>query len=127
MTEISDWRYRVARYRLVGSRCSDCGEAFYPPRKRCVKCGGETQEYRLPRRGVVEHFTLVKALPDRFNRYKPYYIAVVKLEDGTRVLGMLTDVDEPEQGMEVEATLRKLYTYGEDGKIIYGIKFRPVL
>jgi uncharacterized OB-fold protein len=28
--------------------------------------------------------------------------------------------------MEVEATLRKLYEYGDSGKIIYGVKFRPV-
>jgi len=127
MTEISDWRYRRFRYQLIGSRCRECGETSYPPRSRCARCGGATEEYRLPRRGRVVHYTLLKALPSRFNRYRPYYLAVVELSDGTRVVGMLTDVDEPSVGMEVEATLRKLYTYGEDGKIIYGVKFRPVL
>ncbi len=127
MTEVSDWRYRENRYRLLGSRCDSCGEAYYPPRKKCVKCGGVLSPYQLPRRGVVEHFTMVKALPDRYNRYKPYYLAIIRLDDGTKVFGILTDIDEPSDGMEVEATLRKLFIYGEDGKIIYGVKFRPLL
>ncbi len=127
MTEISDWIYRISRYRLVGSKCVNCGEASYPPRYTCPKCGAETEAYELPRKGKVIYYTQVKSLPERFNRYGAYYVAIVELEDGTRVFGMLTDVDEPNKGMEVEAVLRKLYTYGESGKIIYGVKFRPII
>ena len=127
MTEISDWIYRISRYRLIGSKCVKCGEVSYPPRLTCYKCGGEMSEYQLPRRGRVLYYTAVKSLPERYNRYGAYYVAIVELEDGTRVFGLLTDVDNPEKGMEVEAVLRKLYTYGENGKIIYGVKFRPVI
>ncbi len=127
MTEISDWIYRLERYRLLGSRCVECGDITYPYRRRCVKCGSETERFELPRRGKLVYFTMVKSLPERFNRYGSYYIGVVELENGVRVLGMLTDIDKPFRGMEVEATLRKLYVYGRDGKIIYGLKFRPVI
>jgi len=127
MTEISDWIYRISRYRLVGSKCVNCGEVSYPPRLTCFKCGSEMAEYQLPRRGKVLYHTVVKSLPERYNRYGAYHVAIVELEDGTRVFGLLTDVDNPEKGMEVEAVLRRLYTYGVNGKIIYGVKFRPVI
>jgi hypothetical protein len=54
---------------------------------------------------------------------------MVELVDGTRVLAQLTDVDLEDVyvGMEVEAAFRRLYTYGEDGHIVYGTKFRPVV
>ena len=127
MTEISDWIYRIDRYRLIGSKCVSCGDVSYPYRRKCIKCGSETERVELPRRGRLLYYTHVKSLPDRFNRFGSYYIGVIELENGVRVIGMLTDVDNPRRGMEVEATLRKLYVYGRDGKIIYGLKFRPVI
>ncbi len=127
MTEISDWIFRLNRYRLIGSKCRECGDISYPYRFKCLKCGSETDPYELPKRGKLLLFTQVKNLPERFNRYGSYYIGVVELENGVRVIGLLTDVERPEEGIEVVATLRKLYTYGKDGKIIYGLKFRPVI
>ncbi|HIE37104.1 TPA: Zn-ribbon domain-containing OB-fold protein [Candidatus Geothermarchaeota archaeon] len=127
MTEISDWIYRISRYRLLGSRCVKCGEVTYPPRLKCFKCGSEMMDYQLPRRGKIIHYTSVKNLPERYNRFGAYYIAIIELDDGTRIFGLLTDIEKPEVGIRVEACLRKLYTYGEEGKIIYGLKFRPVI
>jgi len=56
----------------------------------------------------------------------PYPIAIVELDEGLRIMAQLTECDPEEVkiGMEVEATLRKVY---EDEDVIrYGIKFKPV-
>ena len=130
MTEISDWRKRIERYRFQGSECVKCGARYYPSRIKCIKCGSEEmRNVDLPRRGRVVSYTIIYNPPKKFSKYAPYAVALIELEDGTRVLGQLTDVDfdKIRVGMEVEATFRKLYEYGEDGHIIYGTKFRPVV
>ena len=130
MTEISDWRRRKERYRFIGSKCLKCGVKYYPSRIRCVRCGSEDLvQVELPRRGRVLSFTIIYSPPRKFEKYAPYAVALIELVDGTRVMGQLTDVDLDKitVGMEVEATFRKLYEYGQDGHIIYGTKFRPVI
>lgn len=128
MTEISDWRRRYERYRLIGSRCKGCGAIYYPSRRKCVECKSEELEpYELPKVGRILSYTIIYEAPKRFKKYEPYAVALIELEDGSRILSQLTDVDldKVHVGMEVEATLRRLYEYGEDGPIIYGLKFRP--
>jgi hypothetical protein len=130
MTEIGDWRVRRDRYRLLASRCRSCGVKYFPRRYNCLKCGsGDMDVIELPKRGRVVSYTIIHFAPKRFAKYAPYAVAYIELDDGTKILGQLTDIDlnEIHIGMEVEATLRRLYEYGEDGPIIYGLKFRPVV
>jgi len=56
-------------------------------------------------------------------------VGIIELEDGTKVLAQLTDVDGEalSEGAEVEFTLRRLREDGERGVIFYGYKFRPRL
>jgi len=61
----------------------------------------------------------------------PYLVALVELAEGVRVTAQLTDVDpdEVEIGMPVEMVTRRLQERGprEQGYLVYGYKFRPVL
>ncbi len=130
MPEIKDWRYRVQRYRLIGSICNKCGRRYYPKRKICGVCGSrDLTDIELPRRGRLLTYTIIRVPPTKYKNYAPYAVGIIELSDGTKVLAQLTDVDlnEIKIGMELEATLRKLYEYGKEGQIIYGIKFRPPL
>jgi len=122
------WRERIYRYRLIGGRCRSCGAVLYPPRPLCPRCGGELEEVKLPERGVVVNYTVVRSPPSEYDGKEPYIVAVVELENGARVLAQLTDVNAEEvaEGMAVEAVLRRYIDHGPDGVIEYGIKFRPV-
>ncbi len=78
--------------------------------------------------GRVYSHTLVREAPDDFARQAPYRLALVELDDGSRITAQLTDVDgEIAIGDRVEMTTRKLTTDGERGMIVYGYKFRPVI
>ena len=130
MTMISDWRKRKERYRLMGSKCENCGAVYYPSRLKCVKCGSENlKPVELPRRGKILSYTIIYNPPKKFEKYTPYAVALIELVDGTRVLAQLTDIDfnQIKVGMEVEAVFRRLYEYGGDGHIVYGTKFRPIV
>ncbi len=122
------WRERKYRYRLVGSKCVKCGKTFYPPRPVCQGCGSrEMEEIKLPEEGKVLTYTVIRSPPAGFELKAPYVIAIVELDDDTRVLAQLTDV-EPEEvsiGMRVKAVLRRIREQSPTGIIEYGIKFAP--
>ncbi len=67
--------------------------------------------------------------PAGFEEYSPYTVALVKLAEGPMVTAQLTDVDAREVfiGMPVEMVTRKLSQDGDEGQILYGYKFRPLL
>jgi len=68
-------------------------------------------------------------VPQGFEEQKPYTVALVKLDEGPMVTAQLTDVARAEVkiGLRVEMVTRKLREDGDEGQIIYGYKFRPIL
>jgi uncharacterized OB-fold protein len=83
----------------------------------------------LSGRGEVYSFSTMYNVPRGYEGQAPYTIALVKLDDGPMVTAQLTDVDAAEVriGLRVEMVTRKLREDGDEGQIIYGYKFRPVL
>ncbi len=79
--------------------------------------------------GEVYSFSTMYNVPKGFEEQKPYTIALVKLDDGPMVTAQLTDVsnDEVKIGLRVEMVTRKIREDGEEGQIIYGYKFRPLM
>ncbi len=85
-------------------------------------------EVQLKGTGEVYSYTTVTDPPAGFEDQAPYVLALVKLDEGPMVTAQLTDLDGPiEIGMRVEMVTRKLRTEGQEGIIVYGYKFRPLL
>ncbi|RLE79708.1 MAG: transcriptional regulator [Thermoprotei archaeon] len=123
------WRELPYRYRLIGSKCMDCGRKYYPPRKVC-KCGSENLKLEpIARKGKVYSYTVIYYPSKEFQGQEPIMVAIVETEDGARFLTQLTDCtpDQLKIGMPVEAVFRRYRTQGDKGLVMYGIKFRPVL
>lgn len=83
----------------------------------------------LSGRGEVYSFSTMYNAPQGYEDQKPYTIALVKLDEGPMVTAQLTDVehDAVRIGLRVEMVTRKLREDGDEGQIIYGYKFRPLL
>ena len=78
--------------------------------------------------GEVYSYTIVQDPPEGFAAQAPYYLALVRLDDGALVTAQLTDVaSEIQIGDPVEMVTRKLTTDGARGIIVYGYKFRPLV
>lgn len=123
------WREIPERTRLEGQKCASCGNVNYPPRARCLKCGSSALEpYKLPDKGSLISFTVIRNPPSGFERYAPYVLGLVELKDGTRITAQITDVElnDLKIGMPVESVFRKISEDGDAGIICYAIKFRPL-
>jgi len=124
------WRRRHQRLSLQGEICKTCGTRLFPPRDICPHCHKPAYEtYEFSGRGEVYSFSTVYRPPTGYEDYAPYTVALIKLEEGPLVTAQLTDVDNEDIriGMPVEMVTRKIREEGEDGLIIYGYKFRPLL
>jgi hypothetical protein len=85
--------------------------------------------HTLSGQGEVYSFSTMYNVPRGFEDQQPYTIALIKLDDGPMITAQLTDVAHADVkiGMRVEMVTRKLREDGDEGQIIYGYKFRPVL
>jgi len=123
-------RLRSTFYRMEAARCVGCQVVHFPPRSHCHLCGGETMEpLRLSGQGRVLSVTRVYQPARGFRDSAGAATALIELREGVRVIAQLTDVDPEEvaPGLEVEMVVRRLRADHEEGFIVYGYKFRPLL
>jgi uncharacterized OB-fold protein len=123
---IQSWRIKDRYYRLVGSKCGNCGAEFFPPVYRCRECGStHISDKEMPKTGKIVTYTQLHEPLPGFEAQAPFYLAVVQLENGARVLTQV--VDSPDEsiktGAQVRATVRRAKVDGESGQITYGYKF----
>lgn len=79
--------------------------------------------------GEVYSFSTMYNAPKGFEDQKPYTVALIRMDEGPLLTAQLTDVDHDQVtiGMRVEMVTRKIREDGNEGQIIYGYKFRPLL
>ncbi len=121
------WRFKERIIEPKAIKCRKCGFISYPPKAACPRCGSREIEFiKLPRKGKIITFTVLRVPLRGFEDRVPLVIALVDL-GGARVLTEIIDIkpDEVEVGMEVEAVIdRGAKTI--DGATPYVIKFRPI-
>ena len=83
------------------------------------------RRYRQEQTAVLITWSSVYAAPSGFEAQAPYLVAIVELEDKSRVCVQLTDLDEADLtfGMKLKPVLRKMFDAGERGVIPYGTKY----
>ena len=123
------WRLKPQRYQLIGTKCEKCDAISFPPRQVCSNCKSTNlKAYSIARIGKIFSYTKIHDLPADFESQGVYYMALIDLEDGTRIQAQITDTDQVEIGMKVEMVTRKIKDATNDqGILVYGYKFRPIL
>jgi len=123
------WREEKPRYRLIGEECTKCGAKHYPKTPVCG-CGcTEFKPYKLTETGRVKSWTVIRNAPLGYEKFTPYVVALIELEDGVQILSQVVDVEFEaiKTGMKVEFTFRKVTEDGQAGILQYGYKFRPIV
>lgn len=124
------WRKINNRYNLVGTKCNNCGQAYFPPRNICPNCRreGEIVEHSLSDNGELVTYTVIRSAAEGYDKETPYILGIVEMEEDTRLTSQIVDCDieEVEIGMEVKPVFRKLGEESEGGLLYYGVKFSPL-
>ena len=120
------WRLNPEVFKLVGTKCNDCGHITYPRKKICPECGSlKIEDVRLGRTGTVHTYCVNWVLPPGLE--PPVAVVIVELDGGGMYQGIITEIANPDQvkiGDRVEMVLRKI---GSDrGLNLYGYKFRLI-
>jgi len=108
---------------LLGRKCDSCGTVCVPPSIHpvCMNCGSPGGDIvQVARRGRVQTFVVNHTMPPPFEA--PLPLAVVDLDDGTRIMlqGMPEDAAALEIGDRVHLELRRYAI--ERGVPVYGFK-----
>jgi len=123
------WRERNTRYRNEVGRCDGCGAMHYPPRLVCDACGSrEMSPVAMAEEGRVLTYTVIRTAPPGFANEVPYAVAVIEMDDGTRLMAQVSDiaVGDLKTGLRVRLEFRKIRQDGRAGVICYGHKAVPV-
>jgi uncharacterized OB-fold protein len=114
--------------RLLGSRCDECGEHFFPRRAVCAKCFcRRTTDVELGPRGTLYSYTFVHfpLFGSMRVEHVGYGVGQVDLPEGPRVqLPLAGKQEDYRVGMMLEAELEPLRE--ENGRDVVIIRFRPV-
>lgn len=96
----------AAEHRLTICRCQECRQWLQPPLERCRYCAGPTGFEPVAGTGEIYSFIVVRhpSVPAFVPRL-PYVIAVVTLDEGVRIPGIVVDVEttDVEIGQRVTA------------------------
>jgi hypothetical protein len=87
------YRY-CANRKLMGAKCTRCGNLACPPRGICQQCLGTAIEWvQLKGDGVLLTYTIIHFPPTQFLSLAPYAVGIVKLEEGPNLPAMIKNVD----------------------------------
>ena len=115
--------------RLLGSRCPNCGEVFYPRRFVCAQCLTEgCTDVELSTHGRIWTWTYchVPLFGRKHADVPGYGVGQIDLEEGPRVQSILAGgPDDFAIGTEVEIDLETLRE-NEHGDEVVIYRFRPV-
>jgi len=118
-TKIAKFFENLRDKKLTGTRCVECKTIYCPPRADCPKCMSSHMEWlELSGRGKLLAFTTIHVGPKTFEKYVPYMVSIVELEEGPKLMGMMRDVKQEE--IEIGMSVKTIYFEGADGSVTYG-------
>jgi uncharacterized OB-fold protein len=111
ITKINDFIDYLEKGKVMGTRCTNCGLIFFPPRADCYRClAGNMEWFEITGKGKLITHSKLEFAPIGFQDDVPYWIAILDYGD-YKVFGRIAG-DLPEEdiklGMEMRTTVNKL-------------------
>ena len=97
-----DYNEGLKQGKLIGLKCSGCGEVSAQPRLLCSKCGGSNfDSLELAGKGIIQTFTVNFVAAEGRESEAPYIVVIVELDEGPWVMGNLVDVKPEAATMDI--------------------------
>ena len=97
-------RFNSSDQRRASVSCPECGHRQFPPRVRCLRCGGDAALAPVRTTGTIYARTVNRRAPEEaFASLVPYAVALIDLDAGVRVIARADyPADEVRTGDRVE-------------------------
>ena len=104
---------------VIIRRCPTCSGTYLDDVDICPSCETVTATVReeIPGNGKIYSFTRVHVAPEQFKNIVPYYLAIVQLENGPRLMARLKTVEG--DNVRIDAPVELVST--ENGHV-FGLK-----
>ncbi len=98
----------AAKGALMLQRCGPCGDAYFPPRPFCPRCGSrDVTAFAASGRGTLHSFVINHMPAPGYE--PPFVIAAVRLEEGPRMMTNIVDCDQTEEALVLDMPLVATY------------------
>jgi uncharacterized OB-fold protein len=115
-------------HHLIGSKCLNCGEVFFPSQDVCGFCSTiGTEKVTFSNKGTLDLFVCSRyPTPGYFGR-SPLSVGFVKLPEGTKIIAPLVvnDISELKMGMQVKMVLVPFKAEAQGSNEVIGFAFKP--
>jgi uncharacterized OB-fold protein len=121
---IEQYLKNIEESKFKAYKCTSCGAVHAPPIGTCYSCGGTEMTWtEVTGKGKLVSFTVIHVAPDEFAEEAPYFVAIVELEEGTRVTTRLKGFDplKPDE-IPIGVSLVLDYEKGKTGKTYLAFK-----
>ena len=122
---VEEYLQNIQEGQFRAYKCVDCGMIIAPPSGSCYGCGSNNMDWaNVSGKGKIISFTVIHIAPDEFKDEAPYFIAIVELEEGTRVSARLIGFDPLKpQEVKLGSDVKLDYEDGKTGRKY--LAFRP--
>ena len=121
ITKVNDFIDYLDQGKVMGTRCKDCGLAFFPPRADCHQCLKSNVEwFEVSGTGELVSYSKLEYAPVGFGEDLPYCIAVLDYGD-YKVFGRIAD-DVPEEEIKVGMEMKTMVNDLPNGQMNYVFK-----
>ena len=80
----------LAKGKIYGAKCKDCGKWTFPPVTACRECGSRNIAYQeISGEGTVYFYSTSILPPKKFAKYSPYAYGLVELKEGPTFMTMV--------------------------------------
>ena len=108
---VNDFIGHLEQGKVMGTRCTECGKLFFPPRADCCQCmPGAMEWFEVSGSGKLVSYSRLKFGPVGFENDLPYCIALLDYGD-YKVFGRLADglaEDQIKVGMPMKTRVNEL-------------------
>jgi hypothetical protein len=102
--------------KLLGLHCQSCGAYTVPPQGVCRNCQGQNLfPVEVKGKGTIRTFTVIRVAPE--GKQAPYVLTLVELEQGSWVMGLLTDRDPEKADMGLIGKRVRLVPHPGNGSL----------
>jgi uncharacterized OB-fold protein len=96
----------MADGKLMAAKCQKCGKLHLPPRPICDECYGQDFVWvEVSGKGKLLAYSIIHVAPPQFQALAPYTVGIVQLENGLKLPGMISGVQENKLTVDMELSI----------------------